>query len=48
MQKSAVCSICGAVVRMPYTCNFCGAVVCQGCYRPEVGLCARCAAKMRR
>ncbi|MFB6073337.1 MAG: hypothetical protein ABEJ88_10285 [Halobacterium sp.] len=47
MSVSGLCSICeNAQAR--FTCDRCGAVVCQAHYDADTGFCTECAAEVRR
>jgi len=47
MSVSGLCSVCGSG-QAQFTCDRCGAVVCQEHYDAATGFCAECATEVRR
>jgi len=44
MERPTICSVCGGMAKPAHTCQLCGATVCDADFRPEKGICSKCAA----
>jgi hypothetical protein len=47
MEKAGICMHCNGLANPAYSCRMCGAVVCNECFDHELGLCSKCAGKIK-
>jgi hypothetical protein len=48
MEIAGLCAICEGVAKPAYSCRFCGAIVCRKCFDSDLGLCIKCASRIKR